>query len=285
MLIDLVDVGFTYMPGTPLAQSALRGINLSICDGEFIGLVGPTGSGKSTLVQHLNGLLTPTGGKVLFRGREIGKDIHPHLVRKEVGLVFQFPESQLFEETVEDDVAFGPRNLGFPEDEVSLRVRESFGRIGLDYSRFAGRSPFSLSGGEKRLIAIAGVLAMRPRLLVLDEPTSGLDARGKDAVFECLDRLNEDGVTILIVTHSMDEIAESVGRVVVLNEGEIALDDSPERVFARSEFLLSIGLDIPKTAEILMRLRSSGLDVDVNITAGPRAAAAAILAAIQGRGR
>lgn len=284
MLIELIDVGFTYMPNTPLAQTALIDINLAIRDGEFIGLVGPTGSGKSTLIQHLNGLLIPTTGKVLFRGQEIGRSMHSHLIRKEVGLVFQFPEGQLFEETVEKDIAFGPRNLGLADKEVFLRVEESLGQVGLDYSQFAGRSPFSLSGGEMRLVAIAGVLAMRPRVLVLDEPTSGLDAHGKKAVLDCLDRLNKDGVTIVMVTHSMDEVADSAGRIVTLSEGKIVLDDIPERVFAQSEFLSSIGLDIPKTVEVLMKLRSRGLDVAADVADLP-SAVSAILAAIKEKKR
>jgi len=262
VLIELVNVGFTYMPGTPFAREALKSISLRISDGEFIGLVGPTGSGKSTLIQHLNGLLAPAEGRVLFRGKEIGKELSFYRVREEVGMVFQFPENQLFEETVENDIAFGPKNLGLTGEDISSRVKEALGQVGLDYHRFSDRSPHSLSGGEMRLVAIAGVLAMRPKVLILDEPTSGLDAHGKKEIFECLDRLNKSGVTIIMVTHSMDEVAEAARRIIVLNEGRVLLDDNPERVFSSSELLVDIGLNVPKTVELLAKLRLQGLNVD-----------------------
>ena len=260
-MIEMAKVTFEYLPGTPLAHTALTDIDLSIAEGEFIALVGPTGSGKSTLIQHLNGLLNPTSGALSFRGKSVGIDVNPLELRSEIGLIFQFPESQLFEHTVADDIAFGLRQQGLTGPEVASRIENALTQVGLDYKHYAQRSPFSLSGGEQRLVAIAGVLAMRPQFLVLDEPTSGLDARGKEAIFDCLDRLNSEGVAILMVTHSMDEVAESARRIVVLNEGKIVLDDKPERIFTHASFLKEIGLDIPKAAELLFKLREKGFEI------------------------
>jgi len=261
-LIECIDLGFTYMPGTPLTSEALKNINLSVEEGEFIAFIGPTGSGKSTLIQHFNGLLTPTEGKAVFKGKQIGVNIHPYEVRREVGLVFQFPESQLFEETVAEDVSFGPRNLGLSGEEVSERAEEALELVGLSYDRFAGRSPFELSGGEQRLVAIAGVLAMKPRMLVLDEPTSGLDAREKARVMRCLTELNRDGMTIVFVSHDMDEVAEFAHRVVVLDKGRIVFDGDPGTVFSQAGVLKNIGLNIPATTELLVKLSGRGFDLD-----------------------
>ncbi|MHB8841927.1 MAG: energy-coupling factor transporter ATPase [Candidatus Aquicultor sp.] len=260
-LIECSDLGFTYMPGTPLASEALRNINLSVEEGEVLAFIGPTGSGKSTLIQHFNGLLIPSEGKMLFKGKQIGVSIHPYEVRHEVGLVFQFPESQLFEETVIEDVSFGPRNLGLSSGEVSERAEEALESVGLSCERFAGRSPFELSGGEQRLVAIAGVLAMKPRILVLDEPTSGLDGRGKARVMQCLTELNREGMTIAFVSHDMDEVAEFARRVVVLDEGRIVLEGDPRTVFSRAGALNDIGLDIPATTELLVKLSGCGFDI------------------------
>ncbi len=260
-LIECIDLGFTYMPGTPMASEALRDISLSIEEGEVLALIGPSGSGKSTLIQHFNGLLVPTQGKALFKGKQIGVCMHPHEVRREVGLVFQFPESQLFEETVIEDVSFGPRNLGISGGEVSERAEEALESVGLNCERFAGRSPFELSGGEQRLVAIAGVLAMKPRILVLDEPTSGLDGRGRAKVMRCLTELNRDGMTIAFVSHDMDEVAEFAHRIVVLDKGHIVLEGDPGTVFSRAETLNDIGLDIPATMELLVKLNGNGFDL------------------------
>ncbi|MEW5707053.1 MAG: energy-coupling factor transporter ATPase [Actinomycetota bacterium] len=280
MLIELRDLSFTYFANNSPDQAVLKGINLSIRKGEFIGLIGPTGSGKSTLAQHLNGLLFPTSGKIFFKGKEVGKDIHPNEIRKEVGLVFQFPESQLFEESVARDVAFGPRNLGLPEKEVRRRVKESLGLVGFDYAKFADRSPFKLSGGEMRLVALAGVLAMGPSMLVLDEPTSGLDARGKARIMDCLAKLNQSGLTILVISHDVDELAQLAKRIIVLDAGKILLDDKTEKVFAGVDLLRNIGLDVPKTMEILIRLKACGLDVAIE-NFGLKEAANSIIAAMR----
>lgn len=280
MLIEMMNVSFTYMPDTSLEQLALQNTNLGIDEGEFIGLIGPTGSGKSTLVQLLSALLIPAEGKILFKGKEIGRDIEPHIIRKEVGLVFQFPENQLFAETVADDVAFGPRNLGLSEGQANLNAREALESVGLAYERYADRSPFSLSGGEKRLVAIAGILAMKPRVLTLDEPITGLDYWGRTRVLRYIDELNRNGMTVIIVAHDMDEIAEYVDRVVVLSEGQIVLDGRPKDVFSQIDYLRDIGLDIPKTVELLMKLRDRGFNVTVE-SLGMQPAINAVLAAVK----
>ena len=266
MLIELKNVSFTYMPNTPLAQRALENVNLSIRAGEFVGLIGPTGSGKSTLVQHLNGLLEPLEGEVLVEGKKIGEGINPLLVRQKIGLVFQFPESQLFEETVFKDIAFGLRNLGYPEDEIEGRVQKALAMVELDYLEFKDRSPFTLSGGEMRRVAIAGVLAMNPSCLVLDEPTSGLDSIGTREIITHLERLNkEEGLTVILISHDMDEIARLAGRVIVINEGKIEFDDSPREVFSRKGDLLKIGLDVPQFTSLLFMLKEGGLNVPLTL--------------------
>ncbi|MDI6689176.1 MAG: energy-coupling factor transporter ATPase [Actinomycetota bacterium] len=267
MLIELINVGFTYLEGTPLAQRALRDVSLSIEKGEFVGIIGPTGSGKSTLIQLFNGLLTPAEGKVLIDGREIGKDgIPSHLVRQKIGLVFQFPENQLFEETVFDDIAFGPRNLGCSESEVERRVRKALELVELDFNLFKDRSPFSLSGGEMRRVAMAGVLAMEPEALILDEPTSGLDPRGRKEIMSRLEYLHHlEGLTIVLVTHNMDEVAHLVDRLIVLNEGSILLDDIPRKIFLEAVTLKRIGLDIPQVTSLVRALRDQGIDVPVDV--------------------
>ncbi|MCL6471705.1 MAG: energy-coupling factor transporter ATPase [Firmicutes bacterium] len=282
MLIELVNVSFTYLPGTSLEQVALKDVDLKIGEGDFIGLIGPTGSGKSTLIQHLNGLLTPTQGRVLFEGKEIGKDVHPRLVREEVGLVFQFPESQLFADTVVDDVSFGPRNLGLSDKEARVRAKEAIESVGLDFNKFADRPPFSLSGGEKRLVAIAGVLAMRPRVLVLDEPVSGLDVRGKAKIMRILDELNKAGMTIIIAAHDMDEIAEHVGRIVVVNGGRVVLDGCPKVVFSELDTIKGIGLDLPKPVEVLLKLKECGFNISVD-SLSLKGVVSTILAAVKER--
>lgn len=266
MLIELKNVSFTYMPNTPLAQRALKNVNFSVEAGEFVGLIGPTGSGKSTLVQHLNGLLEPLEGEVLVEGKRMGEEVSPLLVRRKVGLVFQFPENQLFEETVSRDVAFGLRNLGWAEDEIEKRVRSVLEMVELDYYEFKDRSPFTLSGGEMRRVAIAGVLAMNPSCLILDEPTSGLDSIGKREILANLERLNkENNLTIILISHDMDEISRLAGRLVVLNEGRIEFDGSPRKVFSLRDDLIKIGLDIPEFTSLLVALKRGGLDVPLDL--------------------
>ncbi|MCL2567903.1 MAG: energy-coupling factor transporter ATPase [Oscillospiraceae bacterium] len=251
-----------YSVGTPFERTAIRAVDFCAQKGEFLGLIGHTGSGKSTLIQHLNGLLRPTSGTVLFDGRDIHESKQEtRNVRFQVGLVFQYPEYQLFEETVYRDIAFGPRNMGLDETEIDARVREAAALVGFK-EKHLDRSPFALSGGQKRRAAIAGVMAMRPSVLILDEPTAGLDPRGRDEIIHNIRTFRkETDATVIMVTHSMEEIARAVDRVVVMNDGEIAMSGTRNEVFARGEELHGMGLDVPEITRIVMRLRSLGLDL------------------------
>jgi energy-coupling factor transport system ATP-binding protein len=262
-LLACESLSHVYFKGTPLEAVALQDVTLSVRRGEFVGLLGPTGSGKSTLVQHFNGLLRPTGGRVFIDGADIhapGASLRG--VRRKIGLLFQYPEHQLFEETVTEDVAFGPRNLGLDPDEVDERVRESLRLVGLDPDVFGARSPFALSGGEMRRAAIAGVLAMRPEVLILDEPTAGLDPVGRG---EILGRIGElrarEGMTVILISHSMDDVARLCDRVVVLHRGRVFVDGPTRTVFSQTGRLREIGLDVPRVADLLLRLRAAGLPV------------------------
>ncbi|NPV27024.1 MAG: energy-coupling factor transporter ATPase [Firmicutes bacterium] len=269
MSIILENVSYTYMPGTPYESTALQGINLTIGEHEILGIIGPTGSGKSTLVQHMNGLLKPTSGRVYLDGVSIGdlKGTELRRIRQQVGLVFQFPEQQLFEETVFNDIAFGPRNLGVDEAEVTERVKWAMKLVGLNYNDLHQRSPFGLSGGQMRRVAIAGVLAMRPKVLILDEPTAGLDPRGRDALLRQILALREQlGMTVIIVSHHMEEVACLTDRLVVMQAGQIILDGSPREVFSRPETLEQVGLDIPSVTRLMFRLRELGWPVNAGIT-------------------
>src|SRR5699024_4873394 len=223
--------------------------------GEFIGLIGHTGSGKSTLVQHLNGLIKPTKGRIIIGDSDItSKDANLKEIRQKVGLVFQYPEHQLFEETVYEDIAFGPKNLGLYKDEVEARVRDAMSFTGLDFERLKDRSPFELSGGQKRRVAIAGVLAMKPEVLILDEPTAGLDPRGRDEILEEIQKVYEkEGTTIILVSHSMEDIAKLVNRIIVMDKGKIKMDGEPRKIFKSSEELESIGLDIPQVTQFMKK--------------------------------
>lgn len=267
MRIELAGVSFVYLRETPMAQTALKNISLQIGDGEFVSVIGPTGSGKSTLVQLFNGLLQPTQGKILVDGQEIGTNpASLRALRQRVGLVFQFPEHQLFEERVYDDVAFGPRNLGCSEAAVRERVQDSLQMVGLDYEFFKSRSPFALSGGEMRRVAIAGVLAMEPEILVLDEPTSGLDPVGRVEIMSRLDHLHrQKNLTIVLVSHNMDEVSHFSKRLIVLDKGRLVLEGTPKQVFVQPDRLLQIGLDIPQITTLLRRLKAKGLDVPVDV--------------------
>jgi energy-coupling factor transport system ATP-binding protein len=252
-----------YLRGTPFEAVALRGVDLVVRRGECLGLVGPTGSGKSTLVQHFNGLLRPTEGRVVVDGVEV-RPGSPAVrdVRRKVGLLFQYPEHQLFEATVFDDVAFGPRNLGLDPEEVAERVRESLQWVGLDPDRFGSRSPFSLSGGEMRRVAIAGVLAMRPQVLILDEPTAGLDPAGRREILARIRELHRKArLTVVLISHSMDDVARLCQRVVVLHQGRVLLDAPVREAFAQADRLRGIGLDVPRATDVLLRLRAAGLPV------------------------
>ncbi len=267
MSIILDHVNHVYGGDTTLSVKALNDINLVIQDGEFIGLIGHTGSGKSTLVQHLNGLLKATTGSIYFNGQDIDdEDYNRKELRSKVGLVFQYPEHQLFETDVFSDVCFGPKNLGLSKKEVELRAYEALRKVGLPEECFY-QSPFDLSGGQKRRVAIAGVLAMKPEVLILDEPTAGLDPKGREEILDQIKKLREEsGITIILVSHSMEDVAEYVDRILVMNHGEIMYDDVPGEVFKHYKELESIGLAAPQVTYIMHRLKAAGLGVDENAT-------------------
>ena len=262
MPIEVVNATYIYMPGTPFETRALDGVSLSIADGEFVGVIGHTGSGKSTLVQHLNALLKPTLGSVYVNGLNLNdKDTNLRDVRRAVGLVFQYPEYQLFEETVRKDIAFGPNNLGLDAADVEARVREAAQIVGLSED-LLDRSPFDLSGGQKRRVAIAGVLAMRPNVLVLDEPAAGLDPRGRREMLALVrDYHARGGVTVIMVSHSMDDVARMCSRIIVMNRGKVAFDAPPAQVFAHGDELAAMGLGIPACAQLANRLRERGFEI------------------------
>lgn len=263
MIIKIENLNYIYNPGTPFEKMALKDINLDLSRGDFIGLIGHTGSGKSTLVQHLNGLIKPTSGKIIVDGIDItSKDTDLRKIRQKVGLVFQYPEHQLFEETVYKDIAFGPKNLELGEEEIETRVKKAMELVGLDYNSLKDRSPFELSGGQKRRVAIAGVLAMKPEVLVLDEPTAGLDPRGRDEVLGRIQGLyEEEGITIILVSHSMEDIARLVNRIVVMHEGKIAMEGSSKEVFKQAEKLEQMGLGIPQITTFMRQYKRKGNEV------------------------
>ena len=263
MSIVIEHLNYVYMQGGPYETRALDDVSLTIHDGEFIGLIGHTGSGKSTLVQHLNGLILPTSGKITVDGMDLAeKGTDRRAIRRRVGLVFQYPENQLFEETVAKDIAFGPKNLGLGEEEIDRRVRTAMRRVALDYDKLAQRSVFELSGGQMRRVAIAGVLAMEPQTLVLDEPCAGLDPRGREEILGLISDLHrESGATIVMVSHSMEEIASNVDRLLVMNDSHLVMDATPQEVFAHPEELVRMGLAVPKVTQVLLRLRALGVDV------------------------
>lgn len=252
-----------YMPGTPFESKALDDVSLNIDDGEFIGLIGHTGSGKSTLIQHFNGLLKPISGKIFIDDIDItGKGVDLKGVRQKVGLVFQYPEHQLFEETVYKDIAFGPKNLGLADDEIDLRVKRSMDMVGLDFEENKDKSPFDLSGGQRRRVAIAGVLAMEPKVLILDEPTAGLDPRGRDAILSEIKRLHDEyNKTVILVSHSMEDVAKLVNRIIVMANGKCILSGTPREVFKNADTLIEVGLGIPQVTALVKRLREKGIDI------------------------
>ena len=267
MPIQVEHLTHTYMTDSPFAATALEDVSLTIEDGELIGLLGHTGSGKTTLVQHLNGLLKPTSGKVVVDGLDITeKDVSLLEVRRRVGLVFQYPEYQLFEETVAKDVAFGPKNLGLSEQEVDERVRYALQEVGLVYEEIAERSPFELSGGQMRRVAIAGVLAMRPKTLILDEPTAGLDPAGRRSILGMIRELHAaGGLTVVMVSHNMDDISSLATRLVVMSRGKMVLTGTPREVFHHRELLHSIGLGIPQAAELTQQLIAEGYPLPADL--------------------
>ncbi len=267
MSIILDHVNYIYGEDTPLAVKALDDVCLQIPDGQFIGIIGHTGSGKSTLVQHLNGLIKATSGHIYFNGEDIyDAGYNMKELRSKVGLVFQYPEHQLFEIDVFTDVCFGPKNLGLDKKEVELRAYDALKKVGLPDELFY-QSPFELSGGQKRRVAIAGVLAMKPEVLILDEPTAGLDPRGRDEILHQIKQLQtETGMTIILVSHSMEDVAEYVDRIIVMNKGRVMYDDAPREVFKHYQELESVGLAAPQVTYILHELQNRGLNVDVNAT-------------------
>lgn len=264
-LIETKGLTYTYSPGTPFEKTAISGVSLTVERGEFVGVIGHTGSGKSTLVQHLNGLLRPTAGQVLLDGQDIWKEPKKiRAVRFRVGMVFQYPEHQLFEETTYKDIAFGPKNMGLNEQEIDERVRGAAEFVGLK-PELLEKSPFELSGGEKRRAAIAGVMAMEPEVLILDEPTAGLDPKGRDLMLEQLRRYRrEKNVTVLLVSHSMEDVARVADKVLVMHRSEIAMYDRTPAVFSRAAELEAIGLSVPAVTRIFMLLREKGLDPGEN---------------------
>ena len=265
MPIEVKNLTHVYMPGTPFEARALKNISLSIRDGEFIGIIGHTGSGKSTLISHLNGLERSDAGTVFVNGMDLAdKGTDLIAVRRTVGLVFQYPEYQLFEETVEKDVAFGPRNLGLDEAEIKKRVAQAMQLVGLD-AALGEKSPFELSGGQKRRVAIAGVLAMQPSILVLDEPAAGLDPAGRREMLRLIRDIHKSGVTVVMVSHSMDDVGRYCQRLIVLSHGEIAYEGTPAEVFMHDEQLHEIGLDVPECAKLARKLREAGFDIPEGI--------------------
>ena len=261
MSIEVRNLSHIYTQGALTEAFALSDVSFAVEDGEFIGLIGPTGSGKSTLIQHLNGLLKPTSGTVLVDGVDIwSKDVSLKEIRQKIGLVFQYPEQQVFEETVFDDIAFGPRNLGYSADEVKSSVEAAREMVGLD-PELLSRSPFELSGGQLRRVAVAGILAMNPQVLVLDEPAAGLDPRGRRDILDNIERLHESGITVILVSHNMEDVAYFCDRILVLNEGKLVGDGSPREVFTQGAFLESIGLKPPEVTLLMQKLRQKGWGV------------------------
>jgi len=267
MQIEVKNLTHIYSEGTPYETVALTDVSFEIGGGEFVGIIGHTGSGKSTLIQHLNGLLKPKSGKILVDGIDItGKDVKMRDIRRKIGLVFQYPEYQLFEETVRKDVAFGPLNLGYTQEEADEMAEEAIRLVGLDYEEIAERSPFELSGGQKRRVAIAGVIAMKPELLILDEPTAGLDPKAHEDILDMIVRIHEaSGNSIILVSHNMGDIARLSDKVLVMDRGKLILTGSPAEVFRQAELLESLGLALPAPAQMMRELRAAGVPVSTDI--------------------
>jgi len=267
MSIKIENLTYIYMPKTPFEKKAIDEVSLEIKQGEFVALIGHTGSGKSTLIQHINGLLKPTSGKLLIDDIDITqKNVKLTNIRKKVGLVFQYPEYQLFEETIEKDIAFGPRNLGLDNDEINKRVQRAMKIVGLDYQSYKDMSPFEISGGQKRRVAIAGVIAMEPKILILDEPTAGLDPKGRDDILgKILDLYNENDMTIILVSHSMEDVAKVANRIVVMDNGKCILDGTPQKIFREVEILESVGLAVPQVTYLIRELRNKGFNLSSDI--------------------
>lgn len=285
MSIILDKVNYIYSEGTAYESHALRNINLRIEDGEFIGIIGHTGSGKSTLIQHLNGLMQATSGGIYYNGRDIyEEDYNKKELCSKVGLVFQYPEHQLFESTIFEDVCFGPKNLGLSKKEVELRAFSALRSIGLPVEYWY-QSPFELSGGQKRRVAIAGVLAMKPEVLILDEPTAGLDPKGRDEILAQVAAMHQElNMTILLVSHSMEDVANYVGRIIVMNQGSVMMDGTPREVFGRYQELEAVGLAAPQVTYLIHELKKNGIPIEAEVTTLEEAKAS-ILQVFAGRGK
>ena len=266
MSIEISHLTHLYNPGTAMERKALDDVNITINDGEFVAFIGHTGSGKSTLIQHLNALIKPTSGKILLDGEDINADkTKLKAIRQKVGLVFQYPEHQLFEMTVFKDVCYGPKNMGLSEEEIENAAKKALDLVGLDQS-FYDKSPFELSGGQKRRVAIAGILAMNPRVLVLDEPTAGVDPRGRDEILGAIDHMHkETGITVILVSHSMEDVAKYADRIVVMNNGHVALTGTPKEVFSHVSELEEMGLAAPQTSYVMKGLKDNGLNVPQDV--------------------
>ena len=266
-MIKAENVNYIYQQGMPFERQALYDVNIEIEDGSLVALIGHTGSGKSTLIQHFNALVKPTSGKIIINGIDVtAPKADLRLVRKTVGLVFQYPEHQLFEETVYKDIAFGPKNMGFSDEKIYKRVRESAALVGLKEKHLT-RSPFDLSGGQKRRVAIAGVLAMNPKVLILDEPTAGLDPKGRDEILATIKKLHEENkeMIIIFVSHSMEDVAKTAERVIVMNDGHVEMQGTVAEVFAQAEHLQKIGLNVPQVTLLTDKLRLAGYDLPEHI--------------------
>lgn len=285
MSIKVRNLTYIYDEGMPFENRAIDDISFDVENNDFVGLIGHTGSGKSTLIQHLNGLLKPSSGSIYINDFEITqKDINLTEIRKRVGVVFQYPEYQLFEETIEKDIAFGPENMGLDQEEITRRVKASMEAVGLDYEKYREKSPFELSGGQKRRVAIAGVIAMDPEVLILDEPTAGLDPGGREEIFELIKKLHrERNITVILSSHSMDDMAKLVKTLIVMNKGKIEFMGNPRDVFNNNDHRLKeIGLDIPQVLELAIKLREKGFDIRQDIIT-PEEAKNEILRVIGGR--
>ncbi|AKA71443.1 energy-coupling factor transporter ATPase [Clostridium scatologenes] len=267
MSIKIENLTHIYMKGSPFEKKALDNVNITIDEGEFVALIGHTGSGKSTLIQHINGLLKPSSGKIVIDDVDITeKKINLNFIRKKVGLVFQYPEYQLFEETIEKDIAFGPKNLGLSDDHINSRVKRAMNMVGLDYENYKDKSPFELSGGQKRRVAIAGVVAMEPKILILDEPTAGLDPKGRDDILGKIKDLHREyKMTIILVSHSMEDVAKLADRILVMHKGKAILDGAPSQVFKEIDTLESVGLAVPQVTYLVRALKEKGIDISSDV--------------------
>lgn len=266
MSISIENLTHIYMKGTPFEKKALDNVSVKINDGEFVALIGHTGSGKSTLIQHINGLLKPDSGKIFIDDIDItDKNTKLSEIRKRVGLVFQYPEYQLFEETIEKDIAFGPKNLGLTGDEIANRVKRAMKMVDLDYETYKDKSPFDLSGGQKRRVAIAGVVAMEPSVLILDEPTAGLDPRGRDDILNQVKLLHREyKMTVILVSHSMEDVAKVADRILVMHKGKCILEGEPAKIFKEVDTLESVGLAVPQVTYLMRALKKKGFDISEN---------------------